>query len=143
MGRLVLILVMFISAATLAGETEANSVEFSKTFEMKVEQTTTQCASTASVDYFQRGAEAELEATIDNHDCAASSGEFVVEVTIRADGADDSEKLKFPETWSRDDDTPVVVNRRYPIGDDTDLLRVKVRKMRCTCAVAAEPVSNP
>jgi len=143
MGRLMAALVLLASTATLAGETEANSVEFSKTFEMKVEHESALCASTASVDYFQRGAEAELEATIDNHDCAASSGEFVVEVTIRADGTDASEKLKFPETWSRDDDSSVIVKRRYPIGDDTDLLRVKVRKMRCTCDEAEEPAGNP
>jgi hypothetical protein len=143
MGRLMVLLLLLASAEALAGETKANSVEFSKTIEMKMESQTNHCAATASVDYFQRGPEAQLEATIDNHDCAASSGKFVVEVTIRTDGAEASEKLKFPETWSREDDASVVVNRRYPIGDDTDLLRVKVRNMRCTCTEATEPASNP
>jgi hypothetical protein len=143
MGRLIVILLFLASAAASAGETEANSVTFSKTFEMKVEQETTHCVATASLEYFQRGAEAEAEATIENHDCAASSGEFVVELTVRKDGADQSQKLKFPDTWSRDDDSPVVLTRRYPIGDNTDLLRIRVRKMRCTCADLVEPASNP
>ena len=91
----------------------------------------------------QLQAQGQAKATIDNPDCAASSGDFVIEVTVRADGADESNKLKFPESWSREDDASVVMTRRYPIGDDTDLLRIKIRKMRCSCATETEPASNP
>lgn len=143
MARLMTTFLLLASAVALAGETGRNSVTFTKKMEMKVEQNTTHCSATASVDYFQRGPEAEIEATIDNPDCAASSGDFVIEVTVRADGADESNKLKFPESWSREDDASVVMTRRYPIGDDTDLLRIKIRKMRCSCATETEPASNP
>jgi hypothetical protein len=92
------------------------------------------CESTASIEYFQRGAEADIKATVENPDCAASSGSFVVEITIRADGATESTKLRFAEQWQRDDDAPVVIERRYPIGDDVDLLRARIRKLACRCS---------
>ncbi len=92
------------------------------------------CRATAALDYFQRGAEAEVEARIDNPHCAASSGEFVVEVTVKADGADAPEKLRFEETWSRADEQTVVFARRYPIGNNVDLLRIRIRKLTCACS---------
>ena len=116
MARLMTTFLLLASAVALAGETGRNSVTFTKKMEMKVEQNTTHCSATASV---------------------------VIEVTVRADGADESNKLKFPESWSREDDASVVMTRRYPIGDDTDLLRIKIRKMRCSCATETEPASNP
>jgi hypothetical protein len=101
------------------------------------------CTASASIAYLQRGAEADVEVTIENNDCAASTGTYAIEATIKADNADAPEKLTFPETWSRGDDQPVFVARRYPIGDDVDLLRLKIRKLRCTCAEAAEPAGDP
>jgi hypothetical protein len=102
------------------------------------------CEASASMEYFQRGAEADVKAKVDNADCAASSGSFVVEVTIRADGETESVKLRFEEEWHRDDDAPVDVERRYPIGDDVDLLRVRIRKLSCDCAADdTSPASPP
>ncbi len=94
------------------------------------------CSVTASLDYFQRGAEAEVETTIENDDCGASRGSYVIEAAIRADGAQGPEKLTFPETWERNDDQAVIITKRYPIGNDVDLLRVKIRKLKCTCDAA-------
>ena len=136
-NAVIVVCVAMLCTATAAAddkEIEAKSATFSKTFEMKVEQHSTECEATAVLEYFQRGGEAEVEATIENHDCAASSGEFTIETTVRADGQMDSEKLSFPETWSRDDEDPVVITKRYPIGDNVDLMRVKVRKLRCECS---------
>jgi hypothetical protein len=92
------------------------------------------CTATAAFDYFQRGAEAQVEARIDNPHCAASSGSFIVEITIKADNADAAEKLRFEEAWDRSDDQTIVFARRYPIGDDVDLLRIRIRKLSCDCA---------
>ena len=92
------------------------------------------CRATAAFDYFQRGAEAEVEARIDNPHCAASSGDFFVEITVKADGADAPEKLRFEEAWSRADAQTVVFARRYPIGDNVDLLRIRIRKLTCACS---------
>ncbi len=127
------ITLLFTSAAA-DRQTKANSTTFSKTFELKTEQRTTACEATAALEYFQRGTEADVETTIENVDCEASSGTFTIEATVRADGQKDSAKLSFPETWSRDTDEPVEISKRYPIGDNVDLLRVKVRKLRCECS---------
>ena len=135
-NALTVVCVAMLCAATASAddrEIEAKSATFSKTFEMKVEQHSTACEATAVLEYSQHGAEVEVEATIENYDCAASSGEFTIETTVRADGEMDTDKLSFPETWSRDDEDPVVITKRYPIGDNVDLMRVKVRKLRCEC----------
>jgi len=97
------------------------------------EYTSRSCRASASVSYFQRGAEAEVETTIDNRHCGASSGDFVVELTVKADADDEAEKVRFEESWDRDDDQPVVITRRYPIGDNADLLRIGVRELTCAC----------
>jgi hypothetical protein len=136
-NAVIVVCVAMLCTATAAAddkEIEAQSATFSKTFEMKVEQHSTACEATAVLEYSQHGADVEVEATIENYDCAASSGEFTIETTVRADGKMDSDKLSFPETWSRDDENPVVITKRYPIGDNVDLMRVKVRKLRCECS---------
>jgi hypothetical protein len=128
------------TSAAADRQTKPNSATFSKTIELKTEQHTNACEASALLEYFQRGAEAEVETTIENSGCTASSGEFTIETTVRADGQTDSDKLSFPETWSRDNNESVVITKRYPIGDDVDLLRVKVRKLRCECSEeATEP----
>ena len=128
------------TSAAADRQTKPNSATFSKTIELKAEQHTNACEATASLEYFQRGAEAEVETTIENPDCATSSGEYAIEATVRTDGQTVSEKLSFPETWSRDNNESVVITKRYPIGDDVDLLRVKVRKLHCECSEeATEP----
>lgn len=136
---------LLCTSAAADRKTKANSATFSKTIELKTEQyNSNSCESTAVLEYYQRGTEAAVETTIENPDCAASSGEFTIEATIRADGQMDSVKLSFPETWSRDTDEPVALAKRYPIGDDVDLLRVKIRKLRCECSEeAAEPDVEP
>ena len=140
MNRWILTFALLVCAASHAGEIASKSVTFSKNIELKAEQHTNACEASALLEYFQRGAEAEVETTIENPDCATSSGEYAIEATVRTDGQTDSEKLSFPETWSRDNNESVVITKRYPIGDDVDLLRVKVRKLRCECSEeATEP----
>ncbi len=94
------------------------------------------CVLSASVEYTQRGPEADVSMTIAVQSCTVATGSHVIEATIHADGADGPEKLAFPETWSRDRDGPLVIERRYPIGDDVDLLRIRIRKLKCTCGEA-------
>ena len=91
------------------------------------------CGASVALDYFQRGAEAEAQMSVDTLDCAAASGSFVVEVTIRADDADGPEKLAFEESWSRNAKKPVTMKRKYAIGDDVQLLRIRIRKVACSC----------
>ena len=96
------------------------------------------CTATVSLNYFQRGHEAQVELAVDNPHCAASEGGFVIEATVREDGVAEAKKLSFPETWQRDDDAAVEMTRRYPIGDNVDLLRIRIRKVTCSCAETGE-----
>lgn len=107
------------------------------------EVTSHDCTATVSINYFQRGHEAQVKMIVDNAFCPASEGSFIIEATTRKDGADNAEKLTFPETWQRDDDAAVEMTKRYPIGDNVDLLRIRVRKLTCSCIASAEPVGDP
>ena len=91
------------------------------------------CAATVALDYFQRGAEAEANISVDTMDCGKASGSFVVQVTIKADDAEEPEKLTFDETWSREDEAAVTMKRKYAIGDGVQLLRIRIRKVACSC----------
>jgi hypothetical protein len=101
------------------------------------------CTATVSLDYFQRGHRAQVELAVDNPYCAASNGGFVIEATVREDGVDEPRKLTFAETWQRDDDATVEMTRLYPIGDNVDLLRIRIRKLTCYCAAAAPTTGDP
>lgn len=138
---------LFVALATLLVVTSAwgdrereinNTATISKTFELKLESKPGICQATASLDYFQRGNEAQVETSIDTEDCSAAEGAFVVKLTIRADGEEEPSVLDFEETWERNDDAPVESMRRYPIGDNVDLLRVRTRKLSCTCSTDGE-----
>lgn len=129
---------LLVSTHAWAEKEISNTLTKSKTIEIKLESESGMCQATASLDYFQRGPEAQVETSIDTDDCAAAKGDYVVKLTIRADGDQESKVLTFDETWERSEDTPVETMRRYPIGDGVDLLRVKTRKLSCTCTDAGE-----
>ena len=136
MIRLVLTLAAFLTVASSIADEQreiSNTATISKTFEIKLESNSGMCQATAAVDYFQRGVEAQVETSIDTEDCDVAKGNYVVKLTIRADGDKEAQVLNFEESWERTDGTPVESMRRYPIGDDVDLVRVKIRKLTCTC----------
>jgi hypothetical protein len=97
------------------------------------EYTSRSCTASAAVSYSQHGAEADVEMTLENRHCAASSGDFIVVLTVKAGDAAEAEKLRFEESWARSDDQPVFIAKRYPIGDNVDLLRIRIRKLTCDC----------
>ena len=72
---------------------------------------------------------------IENKNCAASSGEFKLLVRGR-DETSEVKTLEFLEPWQRDDDEPVKFGGDYPIGNNVDLVNVRVVQVRCTCAAA-------
>ena len=130
---IVLVAAVLVANLALADREVNNTATISKTFEMKLESDSGLCQATASLDYFQRGAEAQVETSVDTDECGPAAGTYVVKITVRGDGDDEPRVLDFEETWERSDDAPVETIRRYPIGDDVDLLRVKTRKLSCTC----------
>ena len=74
--------------------------------------------------------------TVYNDDCAASSGEYEVSVSVR-DASTDVKKLDFTETWQRADDKPVALTREYPIGENVDVISLRGRSLQCRCLDAA------
>ena len=102
------------------------------------EQKMLQCATAIEVEYSQRNTVAGVTGTIDTKDCAAASGEYKVVVSVRNEALELT-TLEFVETWQRLDAQPVIFKKDYPLGDDVDLVRVRTRPVRCTCAEAPQP----
>lgn len=95
-----------------------------------------QCATTVEVEYTQRDTSVSVEGTLDHKDCAASTGEYRLTVSVR-DTSGELKRLEFVESWRRADDQPVAFKAEYPIGENVDLVSVRARQLRCTCADAA------
>lgn len=92
-----------------------------------------QCDATISTGYHQRNTVARVASTIAVQGCAAASGSFAVAVRVR-DESGTQQTLEFDETWQRSDDRDVSLTADYPIGENVELLSVRVRGMSCTCA---------
>jgi hypothetical protein len=98
---------------------------------------TLKCNAEIALTYAQKNTDANVEGELNNADCAASSGEYTLAVSIRdANGA--TQTLEFNETWQRSDNQNLVFEKDFPIGENVDLLRVRTRRLSCTCAEAPE-----
>ena len=106
------------------------TIEFSKT--IKMEKHLGGCNANLQMEYWQKGDTAEVTSTLLNPECGASSGDYTIQVRYRRD---DGETLtdEYEETWAREDSEPIVTTRRYPIGDNVDLIRVRSRGLSCSC----------
>jgi hypothetical protein len=102
-----------------------------------------QCAATTTTEDQQRDTSARVDGAIAISDCTAASGAY--KVLVRVKGASgESEVLEFDETWQRSDDRDVSFSADYPIGDDVELVSVRLRGLTCTCAdLPEEPATNP
>ena len=110
-----------------------NEAEISTTIEAEYAFATDACKAAIEIEYYQKGSSAHVESSLTNDDCDASSGTYVIQIRYR--GADGQSQSKdFPETWERLDSSPVVVEKDYFVADDIDILRVRSRKLHCTCA---------
>ena len=94
------------------------------------------CQATLGIGFDQRNTIAAVNGTIENTMCAASGGDYELVISVR-DGTGEVKTLEFTEKWQRSDDKTINFSSNYPIGDNTDLIRVKVRKVHCACAEAA------
>jgi hypothetical protein len=93
----------------------------------------TQCEAIATTDYSQRNTIARVESTIEVADCTKASGELTVAVRVR-DESGEIKPLEFNGTWQRSDDQDVSFTTDYPIGENVELMSVRVRGLRCRCA---------
>jgi hypothetical protein len=140
-----LILLLLVTAGyAIADEDELvlkNEAEFSTIIEMEHAFATNACKAELEIEYYQKGSSAHVESTLTNDDCGASSGSYVIQVRYR--GADRQTRSKeFAELWERADTDPVFVEKDYFIADDIDIVRVRSRKLNCTCATAESADSD-
>ena len=78
----------------------------------------------------------EILGVLEIADCAAASGAFTVAVRTRDDSGQEK-PLEFSETWQRTDGEDVTFTADYPIGENVELLSVRLRGLTCSCADTA------
>lgn len=97
-----------------------------------------QCEAMGETVYEQRNSVARIESTLEIDDCTAASGEFTISLRVR-DESGEIKTVEFNETWQRADGQNVIFTADYPIGENVQLLRARMRDLSCTCADAAQP----
>jgi hypothetical protein len=112
----------------IGGETE-----FTTVIETETEFATDACMASLEIEYYQKGPSAHVETELRNNDCDASSGTYVIQVRYK-DAAGEHQSKDFEEAWERSDANAIVVRKDYFVADDVDILRVRSRKLNCTCA---------
>jgi hypothetical protein len=92
-----------------------------------------ECGAITTTQYLQLNTIARVDSNLKIEDCTAASGTFAVEVVVRDDEGGDK-PLEFEETWQRSDDHDLVFSADYPIGENVELVSVRLRRLTCTCA---------
>ena len=96
------------------------------------------CEATTLTQYSQRNTVARVTGTVSVANCpAGSTGTFNVVARVKDDSGE-TKPLEFNETWQRDDAKDVSFTNDYPIGENVELVNVRVRDLKCTCAAAPE-----
>ena len=104
-----------------------------------------QCEATTETQYQQRNTVARVTGNVSISNCpAGSSGTFDVVARVR-DESGEVKPIEFAEKWQRDDAGNARFTSDYPIGENVDLVNVRVRNLKCTCAGAPEaaPAETP
>ena len=134
-----LILLFGTTSFAVADEDESNinnEAKIRTTIVVEQSFATNACKAELEIEYYQKGSSVHVESTLTNADCGASSGSYVIQVRYR--GADRQTRSKvFAELWERTDITPVLDVKDYYIADDVDIIRVRSRKLDCSCAPEA------
>ena len=93
------------------------------------------CRAEVSISYVPMYDKVRVETTVENDDCAASSGDYRLQLRTRGhDGEVLTEELN--ESWSRADVLRVETTKIYPLDIDRELVWVRVRtsrKTNCRC----------
>ena len=93
-----------------------------------------QCEATTLTEYFQRNNVARVSGTISLAACpAGTTGSYTVVARVRSESGEIT-PIEFGETWQRDDGADVAFATDYPIGDNVELVNVRVRGLKCDCA---------
>lgn len=113
-------------------DSESRSMEIKVTNTIKLEHRAGGCKANLQLEYWQKGDVAEVQSTLTNAECGASSGDYTIQVRYRGDDGEITTD-EYEETWARADAQPIVTTKQYPIGADVDLVRVRSRGLNCEC----------
>jgi hypothetical protein len=96
------------------------------------------CEATTLTEYSQRNNVARVTGTISLTNCpAGTTGTYNVVARVK-DEAGEIKPIEFSEVWQNDAAQDVVFKSDYPIGDNVELVNVRVRNLKCTCVGAEE-----
>ena len=98
-----------------------------------------QCAATTLTEYSQQASVAHVTGSVSVLSCpAGSAGTFDV-VALVKDKSGGTKAIEFHEKWQRQDAGDAPFAGEYPIGDNVELVNVRIRNLLCTCAAPLEP----
>jgi hypothetical protein len=101
------------------------------------------CAATTVTEYSQQANVAHVTGSISILSCpAGSAGTFDV-VALVKDLSGASKPLEFHEMWQRHDASDAPFAGEYAIGDNVELVSVRISNLKCTCAAALQPAPTP
>jgi hypothetical protein len=93
-----------------------------------------QCEATTTTRYTQRNNVARVTGAVNVSNCpAGSAGTFDVVARVK-DESGEVKPIEFPEKWQRVDKGEAQFAGDYPIGDNVELVNIRVRNLKCTCA---------
>ena len=121
-------------------------------FEYKLDLTPTftqpDCRAEVSISYVPMYDKVRVETTVDNVDCAASSGDYRLQLRTRGDDGQVATQ-EIQESWRRADADRIETRKSYPVDTNRELVWVRVRTARdtnCRCdppSGESEVPSNP
>lgn len=98
-----------------------------------------QCEASALTNYSQRNTTARITGTVSIASCpAGTTGSFTLIARVR-DESGEIRSIEFSEAWQRDDAQDHTFGSDYPLGENTELVNVRVRNLTCTCAATGAP----
>src|SRR6185503_10935927 len=101
-----------------------------------------ECEATSLTEYSQRNNVARVTGTVSIATCpAGSTGTFNVVARVR-DESGEIKPIEFAEKWQRDDANDIAFKNDYTIGDNVELVNVRIRDLKCTCAAAPEAAAT-
>ena len=100
-----------------------------------------QCEATTLTEYQQRNNVARVTGSVSVTNCpAGSAGTFDVVARVKDDSGE-IKPIEFAESWQREDTEDSPFAGEYPIGENVELVNVRIRNLKCTCAEA--PAAAP
>jgi len=127
------------SDCVIKAETEPESVSHEQTIDLSFKldaPSAVQCSAAATTEYEQRNTVVRIDSTFAIADCTQASGAFSVSVRVKDESGEEKPPLEFSETWQRSDANDVRFTADYPIGENVDLISVRLRGFTCTCGAA-------